>query len=131
MIYLLNTWANDVLSVMGISCLVRFSLYFLFSRLTLVEIPRNLTAQIDETAPKIMLNVLRTTVFEGTVNAFNRKSFNPRSTLNVCFVGECGIDGGGLIRGRHRFMRLLLRENQAAGKSKTAESSLALVTVSE
>ena len=97
-----------------------------------MEIPRNLTAQIDETAPKIMLNVLRTTVFEGTVNAFNRKSFNPRSTLNVCFVGECGIDGGGLTR---EYMRLLQQEIKdsriffGAGDKKKSIIELIIVVI--
>jgi hypothetical protein len=54
-----------------------------------------------------MVNVTRENVIEGAIRAFQRRSFDPCADLHVKFVGEDGIDDGGLTR---EFMRLLKKE---------------------
>lgn len=42
------------------------------------------------------MNVVRDNVLEGGFRAFSRKTFDPLTPLSVKFVGEMGIDNGGL-----------------------------------
>ena len=54
-----------------------------------------------------LVNVLRSEVMSCALRSFHRKKFNPTLKLNVLFIGEEGIDGGGPSR---EFMTLVLRE---------------------
>ncbi len=54
-----------------------------------------------------VVNVVRGKVLTGAMRAFSRQSFNPHTALSVKFVGEAGIDNGGLSV---EFGRLLISE---------------------
>ena len=57
-----------------------------------------------------LVNVVRDNVLDGGFRAFKRKNFKPEARLSVCFIGEDGIDDGGLQR---EFATLALKEIQA------------------
>ena len=72
---------------------------------TLVDILKKLKDQTDADAKKNVINVDRDDVMDGCFRAFMRPRFNPVAGLDVKFVGEEGIDNGGLTA---ELLRLLL-----------------------
>jgi hypothetical protein len=82
---------------------------FCLLRPTLQSLLRNFASAIDHCAPKMVVNVDREDVLDGGLRAFSRPAFSASRKLDVKFVGEDGIDGGGLTRD---FLRLAVRSLQ-------------------
>ena len=76
---------------------------------TFHEILLSLASQIDNNVTSNRVNVDRDDVLDGGLRAFVRSTFNPRSKLFVRFIGENGMDNGGLSR---EFLRLAIKKIQ-------------------
>ena len=74
---------------------------------TVVQILQKQKDGTDNKARKNIINVDRDDVMDGCKRAFMRPRFNPKAGLDVKFVGEEGIDNGGLSS---ELLRLLLNE---------------------
>jgi hypothetical protein len=65
---------------------------------SLIELLTKLGEAVDTSGTKTILNVVRCDVLDGASRALGRPNYNPSYPLNVKFVGEDGIDEGGLTR---------------------------------
>lgn len=67
---------------------------------------------MDEDAPQFRLSVRRHTLLQNIVNSYKKKVVDPRAPLVVYFVGEAGVDTGGLTRELATLCLPLIRESQ-------------------
>lgn len=76
-----------------------------------MDIISNLRQIVDNSGRRNVVNVIRSEVLDGALRAVQRTSFNEAHNLDVHFIGEQGIDEGGLTR---EFMHLCMKAMKEA-----------------
>ena len=66
----------------------------------------NPSAQPNDLSPYLRLNVSRNSIIYDTLQYINNSSLNLKKPLKVSFIGEPGVDEGGV---RKEFFQLLVR----------------------
>lgn len=77
-----------------------------YSEMTFADILNSLRTVTDTDGRRTIVNVDRCDVLDGAFRAFGRKNFDAKTLLSVRFIGEDGIDSGGVTR---EFLRLAVR----------------------